>query len=44
MCASDGETGIELEEAGIHEAGALIRGRAAGVQVGTHPFHFQFYP
>lgn len=44
MYASDGETGIELEETRIHEAGALIRGRATGIQVGTHPFHFQFYP
>ena len=44
MYASDRETGIELEDPRIHEAGTLIRGRATGIQVGTHPFPFQFHP
>ena len=42
MYASDRETGIEPEETRIHEAGTLIRGRATGIQAGTHPFPFQF--
>lgn len=44
MYESDREAGVERGEAVIRAASSLIRGKAAGIQLGIHTFLFQFHP